>query len=248
MSVRSYFSAGHPRGSPRRPGRRLRPVIAESYRPSPDALRRLAKVDFLAVVGPSAVGKTTLIRRATEREPRLRLVLNNTTRRRRPDELAGVDYRFETRAAMLERIARREYAQVAPNAFGDLYATASEDYPTSGIAMLPVLAEALPTFRALPFGRSRSVYVLPPDAATWRSRLAERGLTGARLSDRLAEARRSLELALADPVIGFVVNDDLTKSTEEFVAYALAAPTAPDVELAPARRVASELLAACQRA
>ncbi|MBN1174286.1 MAG: hypothetical protein JXA67_19100 [Micromonosporaceae bacterium] len=196
-------------------------MSAEHYRPAPKVLARLASVDFVAVVGPSAAGKTTLIREAARREPDLHPVVNNTSRDPRPDELDGADYRFETRAGMDERIARREYVQVAPNAFGDLYATAAEDYATDGVALLPVLADAVPTFRALPFKSVRVVYVLPPDPLTWHQRLVRRRWSAATHAKRLAEGARSLAFALTDQATLFVVNEVLTTSVEDFATIVL---------------------------
>lgn len=184
----------------------------EVYQPSPDVVRRMAQVDFVAVIGPSAVGKTTLIRAATAREFAVRLVLNNTSREPRPDEREGVDYRFRTRAEMEERITRREYVQVAPTVFVDLYATAAEDYPTEGVAVLPVLASTVPAFRSLPFGRMRTVYVLPPDPQTWHTRFERRALANDVLAKRLVEAMESLRFALADDSLVFVINDDLAEA------------------------------------
>ncbi|MBT8224874.1 MAG: hypothetical protein HKP61_08325, partial [Dactylosporangium sp.] len=196
----------------------------ERYRPAPEVLRRLATVDFVAVVGPSAAGKTTLIREATRREPGLRLVLNNTSRDPRPDEREGVDYRFETRRRMEERIHRREYVQVAPSVFGDLYATAAEDYATDGVALLPVLADAMPGFRALPFRSSHTLYVLPATWEAWWPRLMRRQFNAEVLAGRLAEARRSLEFALDDTDARFVLNDDLAVARDDFAALALHRP------------------------
>lgn len=192
-------------------------MLSKPYQPAPQVLRRLREVDFVAVIGPSAVGKTTLIRQAMAREPALRLVLNNTSRAPRPDERQGVDYRFETRARMEQRIALGEYAQVAPAVFGDLYATAAADYATDGVALLPVLADAVADFRALPFKSLRTVYVLPPDWATWQQRLSRHGFGPEKLTKRLAEARRSLRFARDDDSALFVVNDDLDTATDDFV-------------------------------
>jgi guanylate kinase len=196
-------------------------VCSGEYQPSPEALERLGLVDFVAVVGPCCCGKSTLIARGQAWDSRLRLVLNNTSRAPRPEEVPGVDFRFETRDRMLERIASREYAQVAPNAFGDLYATLADDYPVVGVGLLPVLAEAVAVFRALPFKSFRVVYVLPPDVATWRQRLAVRGWGAGTLGERLGEAGRSLAFALAGTGCCFVVNDVLERATDDFVALVL---------------------------
>jgi guanylate kinase len=194
------------------------------YRPAATVLDRLAGVDFVAVVGPAAVGKTTLIREAAGRELSLHPVLNNTSRLPRPEERDGVDYRFETLTRMRQRVERREYVQVAPNVFGALYATAAEDYATSGVALLAVLAEAVPDFRALPFRRFRVVFVLPPDVATWQNRLAPRGWGRETTTRRMAEAERSLRFAASAADIQFVVNHDLAASIQDFSTLVLDRP------------------------
>lgn len=178
----------------------------------------------MAVVGPAAAGKTTVIHAAVERDPELRPVLNNTSRPPRPDERDGVDYRFQTLTAMRQGMAAGTYVQVAPNVFGALYATAAEDYATTGVALLPVLAEAVPEFRALPFRTLRVVYVLPPGSRIWWNRLVGRGWDQSTLAKRLAEARRSLRFARDEADTLFVINEDLATSVADFVTLARALP------------------------
>jgi guanylate kinase len=194
------------------------------YRPAPHVLDHLHQVDCVAVVGPTAVGKSTLITEAVRREPTIRLVLTTTNRPARADERDGVDIRFETRAAMEERIVHGEYVQVAPTVFGDIYATAAEDYPANGIALLPVLADALPVFRALPFHSMRCIFILPPDWQQWQDRIKAHGFNADILSRRLYEARRSLEFALHDAQTVFLVNDDRATAAEDFITLVLRKP------------------------
>jgi len=194
------------------------------YSPSSRALDRLREVRFVAVVGPTAVGKTTLIREAMQRNSSLHLVLNNTSRTPRPDEQEWVDYRFETRDAMEQRIEHGEYVQVAPSVFGDLYATAADDYSTEGVAVLPVLADALPQFRALPFKEMRCIYVLPPDWETWQARIAKHNFAPDKLAARLREAQRSLTVAKQDSELEFIISRSIESATNDFMRLALAQP------------------------
>lgn len=196
----------------------------ERYHPALHVLEQLKKVSFVAVVGPSAAGKTTLIREAMKREPGIHLVLNNTSRNPRPDEQEGIDYRFETRARMEERIMRHEFVQVAPSIFGDLYATAAEDYSTDGTAVMPVLADAIPVFRALPFQRFGTVFVLPPDWETWQNRFKQHHFSADKLMQRLLEGKRSLEFALKDEAVQFVINNELMPAVDDFVTLVLGRP------------------------
>lgn len=201
-----------------------------AYTPAPHALDHLAEVDFVAVIGPTAAGKTTLIHEAVRREPRLHIVLNNTSRARRAGEQEGVDYHFETRTRMEERIARGEYAQVAPSIFGDLYATAAGDYAAEGIALMPVLADAMLVFRALPFKSIRSIFIVPPAWEVWQERVARHHFTPERLAGRMAEARRSLEFALADAQTRFVVSSDVSEATADFITLTLDEPLSPRLQ------------------
>lgn len=214
------------------------------YRPAPDVLERLKQVDFVAVVGPTSVGKTTVIKAAMEREPSLRLVLNNTSRAPRAGEQEGVDYQFRSRAEMEQRIARREYVQVAPSVLGELYATPPEGYFTGGVCVMAVLADALPNFRALPFKRLRTLFIVPPDWPTWEERLTAHNFTPEHRAKRLAEAKRSLEYALSDEQPMIIINENLDQAAQDFIDIALDRPlsTRLQADQARARDVVRNLL------
>lgn len=195
-----------------------------SYQPAPHVIDRLKQVRFVAVIGPTAVGKSTLIKAALEREPSIHLVLNNTTRPPRPGEREGIDYLFKTRPEMEARITKGEYVQVAPSVLGDLYATAPEGYSTDGVSVMAVLAEAMPMFRALPFQSLASVFVIPPDWETWQHRLAQHGFTPEQRAKRLAEAERSLQFALDDPDVQIIIDRDIDTAADDFVRLVLGRP------------------------
>lgn len=186
------------------------------YRPNDEVLEHIAGVNFVGVVGPTAVGKTTVITVAATRNPSLRQVVFTTSRQPRPGEHNGVDYHFRDRTHMEERISRGEYVNVAPIQFDDLYASAPEDYLTSGKAVAAILADAVPTFRRLPFRSCRIVYILPPSWETWQQRIRAHRFTEEQLAQRMREAKRSLEFAKNDPDLLFVINNELSEATTDF--------------------------------
>ncbi len=118
------------------------------------------------------------------------------------------------------------------------------------MALLPVLAAAVPGFRRLPFGSVRILYVLPPSRRVWRRRLAGRGLDAAAEARRLAEAERSLEFAVTDDTALFVVNDDLATATDDLITVVLRRPWPEHLQRdqARARDIAGEMMAAPVRA
>lgn len=190
------------------------------YRPANYVLDYLQKVDFVAVVGPTAVGKNSVVEEAAKRDPDVHWVPFTTSRPSRPGEKPGVEYQFRSRQEMEERIQRAEYVNVAPNLLGDLYGSAPEDYSQNGVATAAVLADAVATFRSLPFKSLKTIFVLPPSWDEWQKRIVKHGFTSKQLQKRLKEAKRSLNFALHDKQTQFVINDDLTQAAQDFIVLA----------------------------
>jgi len=190
------------------------------YRPSNDVLDYLQKVDFVAIVGPTAVGKNSVVDEAAKLSPDISWTPFTTSRTRRPGEKPGVEYQFRSRQQMEERIERSEYVNVAPNLLGDLYASAPEDYSQNGVATAAVIADAIPTFRSLPFKSLKTVFILPPSWQAWNDRLLSRDVTPEQYQKRMGEAARSLQFALSDKQTQFIINDNLTQAAKDFIALA----------------------------
>jgi guanylate kinase len=76
---------------------------------------------MLVLSSPSGAGKTTLSRRLLAADPMIDLSVSVTTRRQRPGEVDGRDYRFIDRKefdAMVDRGDLLEYAEVFGNCYG----------------------------------------------------------------------------------------------------------------------------------
>jgi guanylate kinase len=192
-------------------------VKSEDYTPSKEVLSYLKQVDFVGVVGPTAVGKSTLIERALRRDKHgLHLVRSTVSRTPRAGEEDGVDMHFRARKDMERRIAKQDYATLV-SVFDNLYATAPEDYASEGISIMPLIADAAPIFQEVPFHTFRTVFVLPPSAEEWQNRIHERRMLPDQLQKRLSEAASSLIFACESPDVVFVLNDDIDVATEAFL-------------------------------
>lgn len=194
------------------------------YKPAPQVLEWLKEVDFVAVVGPTAAGKSAAIQEAISRWPEIHLVPNTTSRPPRPREQDGVDYYFRTQEEMETRIAKGEYVEVAPNLFGYLYATEPEGYSDKGVAVLAILAESVPIFRALPFKSMKTVFMTPPSWDVWQQRLKSHSFTLDQLKGRIHEATDSLRFGLNDKETLYLVNDSVELAAEDFATLALGKP------------------------
>lgn len=187
------------------------------YTPRPSVLSTLSSVDFVAVIGPTAAGKTTIINRATSMNNTIHLVVVTTSRDPRPGEQDGVDYYFADQDEMVKDMTNRTFVQVAPRILGPLYATKPEAYATEGYAVMPVIVQGLAAFTGLPFKRMRKVFILPPSWEVWNERINSHHFTPEQLQRRLAEAKVSLEYAAASRDTAYIMNDNLAQATEEFL-------------------------------
>ena len=188
------------------------------YRPSDAVLQALRNVSLVTVVGPSGAGKTTLIKLAVEQDPSLHVVVSDVSRAPRPGEQDGVDYFFRDRQEMLAAIARQEYVQAQLSNSGDIYASHVGSYATEGTAIVPVWADAVTIFRALPFKRLRTIFIVPDSYEAWQARLGLHEFPPELQAKRLAEAERSLTFGLDDPQAEIIVNGDLAKAAADFLA------------------------------
>src|SRR5262249_54899920 len=94
-----------------------------NYQPNPAVLERLKTITFVGIVGPTASGKWSLRKGALGRKSSLHMVGNHRSRAPREGEQDRNEIFFHPRQEMEWRVRQGEYVQVAPNFFGDIYAT-----------------------------------------------------------------------------------------------------------------------------
>jgi guanylate kinase len=183
----------------------------------------------LVLSGPSAVGKSTVVRCLRERVADLYFSVSATTRAPRPGEVDGVDYRFVSPDEFQQLIddgALLEWADI----HGGLHrsGTPAEPIVDAARARRPVLIEVdLAGARAIKAAMPEAftVFLAPPSWATLEQRLRDRGTENADvMARRLATARE--ELAAQGDFDAVVVNGELESACAELVA--LLSETAPD--------------------
>lgn len=188
--------------------------------------------ESLVLAGPSGAGKTTIAQGLARRRPeRFVVSVSVTTRRPRPDERDGVEYRFVSRPEF-EAMARAgefaEWAQVHGEYYGTPLRNLSERRPGCGgpVVVLDIDVQGARQVVA----RSRDavvIFVLPPGPEQWLRRLRGRGTESPReiaerLSTALGELGGAESLRRAARFGGFVVNE----SVEGAVGAVLAAAEA----------------------
>lgn len=169
------------------------------------------------LVGPSGVGKGTVVAYLRQLYPQIALSISATTRRPRPGEEHGVNYYFLTEEEfdnLLSNNGLLEWAQV----FG------GKRYGTPRDAVEKFLSEGRPVLLEIDIAGARQVRQAMPDAQliflappSWEElerRLTGRGTeTPEQVDARLATAR--VELNAQDECDAIVINDDVERAALE---------------------------------
>ena len=174
---------------------------------------------LFVVSGPSGVGKGTVVRRLLALRPGLEYSVSVTTRRPRPGEVDGQDYRFvdpATFAGLIRDGAFLEWAEV----FGHRYGTLAGPIADAVLAGHDVLLEI--DVQGASRVRDRIpdavlVFLAPPSENELARRLRSRGTDDeAWVERRLAAARGEMQqTAWFDRVL---VNDDVERAATQVAA------------------------------
>jgi len=183
-----------------------------SYQASDEVKQRLSQVNLLAIVGPTGVGKTTLINQLN-----IPAVMSVVTRDMRDSEKNNQNYRFrEDYLNILKEIKTGQFAQFVVSDSGDFYGTHVDAYPGSGWCAMAIFATAIPSFRQLGFRDVTPVYIMPPGYVEWMRRVGAQ--RDSDLNARIQEAITSIKTALGDSSYHFVLNDNVKLAVADLVA------------------------------
>jgi guanylate kinase len=180
--------------------------------------------------GPSAVGKSTVVRCLRERVPNLHFSVSATTRAPRPGEVDGVDYHFVSGARfqeLIEQGALLEWAEI----HGGLHRSGTLAQPVrdATAAGFPVLIEvdlagARAVKKAMP--EAVTVFLAPPSWADLQARLVGRGTETPEVIRRRLDTAH-VELAAQDDFDEVVVNRRLESACAELVSLLVATTPGP---------------------
>ncbi len=171
------------------------------------------------VSAPSGAGKTSLVKALMEREPRIRFSVSYTTRRPRPNEVAGRDYHFVSMERFSEMVAQDEFlehAQVFDNCYGTGVRAVEEALANGEQLLLEIDWQGARQVRKrLP--EARSIFILPPSRASLEQRLKARSTdTDAVIGRRLKDA--ALDIAHWAEFDCVVINDRFEQALSDLQA------------------------------
>jgi guanylate kinase len=176
---------------------------------------------LVVLAGPSAVGKSSVVRELRTRLPELMFSVSATTRDPRPGEVDGKDYRFTTRDEFQRMIDSGELLEWA-DIHGGLQRSGTPAAPVEEAleAGRPVLVEVdLAGARAVRKAKPEAllVFMAPPSWDVLVQRLTGRGTESDEVVARRLETAR-VELAAQDEFDTVIVNEDVSRACDELVS------------------------------
>lgn len=174
---------------------------AENYYPNQSVAEHLQAVHLVNVIGPWAVGKTTIMRNAAARDPNFGMKLGLTSRPVRPGE-SPYSSRFlphnrEGLNAIYNKLTNGDLVQIKVHPTnGYIYGSEVEDYQKPYV-MLDTMASAVENVHSLPFqGFTDIALAAPVDDWVKRIKLKSNGVSQEYITARLEEAHMNLSWSL----------------------------------------------------
>ena len=173
---------------------------------------------LIVVSAPAGCGKGTILGRILK-DTKYYYSVSVTTRKPRPGEVDGVNYRFLDKAqveALIAENAFLEHAQYCDNYYGTLRAPIEENLAKGKHVILEIEVQGAMQIREL-CPDAKFIFIAPPDFETLRTRLKHRGTE----DDETIEKRvkqAEYELSLKNQYDYCIVNDKLDKAVADFKA------------------------------
>ncbi|MBI5826542.1 MAG: guanylate kinase [Deltaproteobacteria bacterium] len=165
------------------------------------------------VSAPSGAGKTTLCKKAVDFFEDFRHSISYTTRRPRPGETDGVEYRFIDDAAFDAMIERGEFIEYA-GVYGKRYGTSKKDLEallSGGFnVILEIDVQGADRVREALDG-TVSIFILPPSIEACEKRLVSRGKDGPEDIKRRLKIAED-EIRKTPDYDYIIINDDLEEA------------------------------------
>ncbi len=168
------------------------------------------------ITAPSGTGKTTIYKNILKRYNDLRFSISFTTRRKRSDEIEGVDYFFIDREQFQHKINRDELIEWAV-VHNELYGTERNQVEKcldkGNICILDLDVQgAIKVMQKYP--DAVTIFICPPSLKELERRLKKRGTESEKkIKIRLVNAKKELEYASLFQYI--VVNDRIESSIQK---------------------------------
>ena len=174
---------------------------------------------FLIIISsPSGAGKSTLCKMIVQNDPLIRLSVSATTRKKRPQEIAGQHYHFVNREKFIQMKNNQEFienAEVFDNFYGTPKKNVDDALNNGHCVLFDIDWQGARQIKEKFSGdQIVSIFILPPSIQELERRLRARAQDSEEIvQERMREARN--EISHYDEYDFMVINDDLNSSYQK---------------------------------
>ena len=174
---------------------------------------------LLVISSPSGTGKTTLCKKLLEYDKNIHLSVSVTTRKKRKNEVEGIDYYFKTKKDFLNLKSENSFIEnafVFENYYGTLKSEVLEQLENGIDVLIDIDWQGTRQITQAMKGNLIKIFLLPPSIDELKKRLSKRN------SDSVEEINFRMSRALKeikhyDEYDYVLVNNNLDKTFQQIV-------------------------------
>ena len=174
---------------------------------------------LLVISSPSGTGKTTICKKLVEYDKNIHLSVSVTTRKKRKNEVEGIDYFFRTKKDFLNLKSQNSFienALVFENYYGTLKSEVLEQLVNGVDVLIDIDWQGTRQITQAVKGNLIKIFLLPPSIDELKKRLSKRNSDSIKeINFRMSKALK--EIKHFDEYDYVLVNDNLDKTFQKIV-------------------------------
>ena len=174
---------------------------------------------LLVISSPSGTGKTTICKKLLEYDKNIHLSVSVTTRKKRKNEVEGIDYYFRSKKDFLNLKSQNSFienALVFENYYGTLKSEVSEQLENGIDVLIDIDWQGTRQITQAMKGNLIKIFLLPPSIDELKKRLSKRNSDSIKeINFRMSKALK--EIKHFDEYDYVLVNDNLDNTFQKIV-------------------------------
>ena len=176
------------------------------------------KGKLIVLAAPSGAGKTTIVRRLLEQIPELCFSVSACTRKKRKNEIEGVDYYFISKEDFLDKIKNHEFVEweevYANHFYGTLKSEVERIWNDKKHVVFDIDVKGALSIKEIYGNEALTVFVKPPSIEHLHKRLLTRGSDSEEnIARRVKKAEKEMIFEKLFDIS--LLNDDLETAVAE---------------------------------
>ena len=174
---------------------------------------------LLVISSPSGTGKTTICKKLLEYDKNIHLSVSVTTRKKRKNEVEGIDYYFRTKKEFLNLKSKKSFIEdafVFDNYYGTLKSEVLKQLENGIDVLIDIDWQGTRQITEAMKGNLTKIFLLPPSIQELKKRLSKRNSDSIKeINFRMSKALK--EIKHFDEYDYVLVNDNLDNTFQKII-------------------------------